>query len=145
MFSGKSKLSGSRRDFLRAGMYAVGVSAGLPAVFERLALARADKALADNEKHPERILVVVELSGGNDGLNTVVPYGDDAYYQARPRIGIKPARLRKLDDHFGFQYTMAGLERQLGTADLSKASTYMERPLRLTAHLIMSTPEFQLC
>ena len=58
-----------------------------------------------------RILVVVELSGGNDGLNTVVPYGDDAYYQARPRIGIKPARLRKFDDHFGFQYGMAGLER----------------------------------
>jgi uncharacterized protein (DUF1800 family) len=37
------------------------------------------------------------------------------------------------------------LERQLGTGDLSQASTYMERPLRLTAHLIMSTPEFQLC
>ena len=37
------------------------------------------------------------------------------------------------------------LERQLGTGDLAQASTYMERPLRLTAHLIMSTPEFQLC
>jgi uncharacterized protein (DUF1800 family) len=39
----------------------------------------------------------------------------------------------------------AFLERQLGTADLSLAATYLERPLRLTAHLIMSTPEFQLC
>jgi len=37
------------------------------------------------------------------------------------------------------------LERQLGTADLARASTYLERPLRLTAHLIMSSPEFQLC
>jgi hypothetical protein len=37
------------------------------------------------------------------------------------------------------------LERQLGTAELARASTYMERPLRLTAHLIMSSPEFQLC
>jgi hypothetical protein len=37
------------------------------------------------------------------------------------------------------------LERQLGTGDLAQASTYMERPLRLTAHLIMSSPEFQLC
>jgi len=37
------------------------------------------------------------------------------------------------------------LERQLGTADLAPASTYLERPLRLTAHLIMSSPEFQLC
>jgi uncharacterized protein (DUF1800 family) len=40
---------------------------------------------------------------------------------------------------------VAFLERQLGTADLARASTYMERPLRLTAHLIMSSPEFQLC
>ena len=37
------------------------------------------------------------------------------------------------------------LERQLGTADLARASTYLERPLRLTTHLIMSPPEFQLC
>ena len=37
------------------------------------------------------------------------------------------------------------LERQLGTSDLARASTYMERPLRLTAHLIMSSPEYQLC
>jgi uncharacterized protein (DUF1800 family) len=40
---------------------------------------------------------------------------------------------------------VAFLERQLGTGDLTQASTYMERPLRLTAHLIMSSPEFQLC
>jgi len=39
----------------------------------------------------------------------------------------------------------AFLERQLGTADLARASTYLERPLRLAAHLIMSSPEFQLC
>jgi hypothetical protein len=37
------------------------------------------------------------------------------------------------------------LERQLGTGDLARASSYMERPLRLAAHLIMSSPEFQLC
>jgi len=40
---------------------------------------------------------------------------------------------------------VAFLERQLGTADLATAATYMERPLRLTAHLIMSSPEYQLC
>jgi hypothetical protein len=37
------------------------------------------------------------------------------------------------------------IERQLGTGDLGRASSYMERPLRLAAHLIMSSPEFQLC
>jgi uncharacterized protein (DUF1501 family) len=105
---GFSHLSGiGRRDFLRAGLgsLAFGVAGGL---------GRAPswaQAAADNAQRHDRILVVIELSGGNDGLNTVVPYGDDAYYRARPRIGIKPARLRKIDEHFGFQYTMAGFER----------------------------------
>jgi uncharacterized protein (DUF1501 family) len=96
-----------RRDFLRAGFGSLAFGAAG-------ALTRAPawaQTAAATPKHNDRILVVVELSGGNDGLNTVVPYGDDAYYRARPRIGIKPARLRKLDDHFAFQYTMAGLER----------------------------------
>jgi uncharacterized protein (DUF1501 family) len=56
-------------------------------------------------------LVVLELSGGNDGLNTVVPYGDDAYYRHRPNIGIPRKDLRSIDDHFGFNRGMAGFER----------------------------------
>ena len=59
----------------------------------------------------ERILVVFEMSGGNDGLNTVVPYADDIYYRLRPRIGIRPERLRRIDEHFGFNPGMSGFER----------------------------------
>ena len=59
----------------------------------------------------ERILVVLEMSGGNDGLNTVVPHADDLYYRLRPRIGIRPERVRRIDDRFGFNPGMAGLER----------------------------------
>lgn len=59
----------------------------------------------------ERILVVLELSGGNDGLNTVVPYADDAYYRHRPTLGIKPLDMIRLDDHYGLSPGMAGFER----------------------------------
>jgi uncharacterized protein (DUF1501 family) len=62
---------------------------------------------ADNK----RILVVVELTGANDGFNTLVPYADDAYYRLRPKIGIRPNKLRKIDDRYGFNPGMAGFER----------------------------------
>ena len=59
----------------------------------------------------ERILVVLELSGGNDGLNTVVPHADDIYYRLRPKIGIRPERVRRIDDRHGFNPGMSGFER----------------------------------
>lgn len=100
----------TRRDVLRLGLYGLGVSAGLPAFFTRAttALAAAEQNGAQTN---ERILVVVELSGGNDGLNTIVPYGDDAYYRQRPTIGIPANKVRKIDEHFGFHPSMAGFER----------------------------------
>ncbi|HXJ43266.1 MAG TPA: DUF1501 domain-containing protein [Bryobacteraceae bacterium] len=99
----------SRRDLLRAGMYGVCVSAGagLPIpVFGQAAAALAAQAKADG-----KILVVLELSGGNDGLNTLVPYGDDAYYKLRPKLGIPKKGVRPIDSHFGFSGGMVGFER----------------------------------
>src|ERR1700675_2478917 len=97
----------TRRDLLRGalGGMSVGLARrlGLPLLFSQAALAGAADARKGN-----RILVIFELSGGNDGLNTVVPYADDAYYRQRPQIGIKPSKLRKLDDHFGLSPGMAG-------------------------------------
>ena len=57
------------------------------------------------------ILVVVELSGGNDGLNTVVPFANDEYYRHRPTIGIPESQVLKLDDHFGLNPGMSGFEK----------------------------------
>ena len=53
-----------------------------------------------------RALVVVQLSGGNDGLNTVVPYGDGLYYDWRPDVRIEPDQVLHLDDRFGFNPSM---------------------------------------
>ena len=59
----------------------------------------------------DRILVVFELSGGNDGLNSVVPHGDDAYYALRPRLGLRKDDLLVMDDHWGMNPGMAGMHR----------------------------------
>ncbi len=67
----------------------------------------------------DRILVVFELSGGNDGLNTVVPHGDDAYYRHRPAIGIRREHLLELDDHYGFNPGMLGFQRLWRSGDLA--------------------------
>ena len=99
----------ARRDVLRVGMYGLGLGVvgwgATPLVGDAAEIGQAQPAGGD------RILVVVELSGANDGLNTVVPYTDDAYYRARPKLGIRAEKLRKLDDQFGLQRPMAGFER----------------------------------
>ena len=99
----------SRRDLLRAGMYGVCVSAG--ASLPVPVFGQAAAQLAAQGRAAGKILVVLELSGGNDGLNTVVPYGDDAYYKLRPNLGVPKKELRIIDNHFGFSGGMAGFER----------------------------------
>lgn len=103
----------SRRDFLVRGLYGIGVGAGLPFILQRTSAALAAQALAGTsvETHPNRILVVIELSGGNDGLNTVVPFGDAAYYRARPTLAVRERDVIKVADGFGFHPSMVGFER----------------------------------
>ena len=95
----------SRRKLIQGAAALGGVSLTLrePALIAQ--------ALAAQEAANGRILVVFELSGGNDGLNSVVPYGDDTYYKLRPEIGIRPEKLLKIDDHWGFNPGMSGLHK----------------------------------
>jgi uncharacterized protein (DUF1501 family) len=99
----------SRRDMIRigAGGLGFGLFGGLgpvPYVFSK-----ASEAAAANDSG--KILVVFEWFGGNDGLNTIVPYGDAAYYKHRPTIGIKEKDVLKIDAQFGWQKSMGGMKR----------------------------------
>jgi len=57
----------------------------------------------------DNILVVLELSGGNDGLNTVIPYADDLYHKARPTLRQTANEVIRLDNHVGLHSAMQGL------------------------------------
>jgi uncharacterized protein (DUF1501 family) len=76
-------------------------------------LARSALALADAPKRDAggRILVVVQLDGGNDGLNTVVPHGDDIYHKSRPKLALKAKDLKPIDDHVGLHPSLAGFAK----------------------------------
>ena len=58
----------------------------------------------------EKILVVIQLTGGNDGLNTVVPFENDLYYNARPKIAIKKNEVLKLNNELGLNPAMQGFK-----------------------------------
>ena len=102
----------TRRDFLSTAVGTLGISTALPVFLRETNLALAADALAGvHRKHAERILLVLELSGGNDGLNTVIPYTNDEYYRVRPTLAIPKDDVLKLNDDFGFHPNLLGWER----------------------------------
>ncbi len=97
----------TRRDFLRTSTL-LGFGATVPTFLGRTALAapRADKPGAK-----DTVLVVVQLTGGNDGLNTVIPFTNADYYKQRPTIAIPKDQVKKLTDDVGFHPAMGALAK----------------------------------
>jgi len=98
----------SRRDLLKGGsVIAIGLVAprwlSTIAHADVLRQAKGAKATADT------VLVVCQLSGGNDGLNTVVPFADKVYYDMRPTLGLKDSVVLKLNDKLGLHPSMTGV------------------------------------
>src|SRR5262249_9601636 len=103
----------TRRDFLKTSLAAGSmVSWGLavPGFLARTAVAAPDAA---KKGAKDTILVVIELTGGNDGLNTVVPYDDDEYAKHRTTLRLPKAQLKKVNDKIGLHPSMDGLVKLL--------------------------------
>lgn len=97
----------TRRRFLRDGLTILSAGWTAPTFLTRTAEALgAPKRDAD-----ARVLVVLQLAGGNDGLNTVIPYRDDAYYRARPRLAIARKDALSVTDDVGLHPRAEGLKR----------------------------------
>ncbi|MFO1044269.1 MAG: DUF1501 domain-containing protein [Planctomycetaceae bacterium] len=96
----------TRRDFLQllgtAGIVSLGT---IPPQF----LARAAHAAPGIAARDKRVLVLIQLAGGNDGLNTLVPFADPAYEKARPGIGIPKGQVLKLNDSVGLHPGLSGM------------------------------------
>jgi uncharacterized protein (DUF1501 family) len=101
----------TRRELLRLGLGGstlLACGSTVPTFLARSALALADGPKRDADG---RILVVIQLDGGNDGLNTVVPHGDDIYQKSRPRLALKAKDVKPIDDHVGLHPSLDGFAK----------------------------------
>ena len=93
----------SRRDFLLSGLGVMGAALYGP---ELLGLLARQAIAAPRTVGGSKVLIIIQMSGGNDGLNTVIPFADPAYLKIRPTIGIKPDVVLKLDDKVALNNNM---------------------------------------
>jgi len=96
----------TRREFVKKGLTIVAVGMTAPSFLTRTALALNNPwDLAQAQSRPgtpdENILVVVQMGGGNDGLNTLVPFTEDAYYRARPTLAVPQKDVLRVTDTLG--------------------------------------------
>ncbi len=103
----------TRRDFLTRGLGVVGAGTVLPNYLIRTALA------APQAKPDQKVLVVLRLSGGNDALSSLVPYGHEAYGKARTTTRIKGEEVIKLNNELGFHPKLSGFKELLDQGALA--------------------------
>src|SRR6516165_8343488 len=71
------------------------------------------------EAGKDTILVVIEMTGGNDGLNMVIPYADDLYHKARNTLRLTKEQVIKVDDHIGLNPAMRSFEQLIQRGQLA--------------------------
>jgi uncharacterized protein (DUF1501 family) len=113
----------TRRQFLRTSALGLGASWTLPVFLEKTFFAldalAANSSIQSLTGKDATLLVVLQMAGGNDGLNMVVPYGDDAYYRARPRLGLTADKVLKINDYVGLNGRLTAAKTLLDEGHLS--------------------------
>lgn len=94
-----------RRDFLQKSALTTAGTMLIPNFLKAFETNRLGQGAST-----DKILVIVQLSGGNDGLNTVVPYRNDIYYRERPTIAVKADKVLRLNDEVGFNPALEPLK-----------------------------------
>ncbi len=113
----------TRREFLRSTVLGGALSWTVPAflanTFSALQADAANSAIQTPTGRDSTILVVLQMAGGNDGLNTVVPYSNDFYHQARPKLRIDPNDVLKVNDQTGFHPSLTGFKSLYDAGNLA--------------------------
>ncbi|MGH2517745.1 MAG: DUF1501 domain-containing protein, partial [Ktedonobacterales bacterium] len=102
----------TRRAMMRDGLLAVSAGMIMPSIFARAVRASANAAKEGSawaQVAQGRTLIVVQMAGGNDGLNTLVPYTDGAYYSARPSLAVAANTVLPLNDRLGMNPSLKAL------------------------------------
>src|SRR5512140_1866704 len=101
----------TRREFLRRTVLGGALSWTVPTflanTFSALQAEAADRSTQTVTGRDGAILVVLQMAGGNDGLNTVVPFTNDYYHRARPRIGLAESKVLRLSSDVGLHPALA--------------------------------------
>ena len=113
----------TRREFLRRTVLGSSLAWTMPMflsnTFTALQAEAADSAIQTPTGKDATILVVLQMAGGNDGLNTVVPYANDFYHKARPKIGLKADDVLKINGDIGLHGSMKGFKSLYDAGQLS--------------------------
>lgn len=105
----------TRREFIKKGLTMVAVGVTAPSFITRTALAMNNPwDVSQVTSRPgvpdDRILVVVQMGGGNDGLNSIVPFTNDAYYRARPNLAVPQKDVIRITDELGLHPNLGKLK-----------------------------------
>jgi len=109
----------TRRDFLKRGSLFVSMGVTAPTFLTTTARALAQEASCISGANANRILLVVQLGGGNDGLNSFVPYSDPTYYKVRPTLAIPQTDVLPISDALGLNPALTAFKEMYDAKQLS--------------------------
>src|SRR5476651_1482773 len=113
----------TRRAFLRTSLLGAAFSWTIPVFLERTFLTlnaqAADSSIQTVTGRDHPILVVLQVAGGNDGLNTIVPFEDDLYFKSRPTLAVPKGQVLSIDGSVGLNPSLAPLKNLYDTGNLA--------------------------